>query len=102
MKALDFKELYNVPARIPDIPLYVKKEDKKGNIHIYVYDHASLTRGYVKVNATCEPVPYKGRFGVGFTVKLHTYNSTRYTLKAYYVELSHDEIYTENGYCIFD
>lgn len=29
MKALDLNELYNVPARMQDIPLYVKKEDKK-------------------------------------------------------------------------
>lgn len=29
MKALDLNELYNVPARMEDIPLYVKKEDKK-------------------------------------------------------------------------
>ena len=27
MKALDMKELYNIPARMEDIPLYVKKED---------------------------------------------------------------------------
>ena len=92
MKALYLSELYNVPARMEDIPLYVKKEDKKGNIHIYVYDHASLTNGYVKVKALCKPVPYKGRFGVGFTVKLHNSNSTRYALKAYYVEVSNDTV----------
>ena len=92
MKALDLNELYNVPARMEDIPLYVKKEDKKGNIHTYVYDHASLTNGYVKVHAMCEPVPYKGRFGIGFTVKLHNYNSTRYALKAYYVEVSNHTV----------
>ena len=50
MKALNVEELYNIPARMEDIPLYVKKEDEKGNIHIYAYDHASLTNGYVKVN----------------------------------------------------
>ena len=92
MKALYLSELYNVPARMEDIPLYVKKEDKKGDIHIYVYDHASLTNGYVKVKATCKPVPYKGRFGVGFTVKLHNSNSTRYALKAYYVKVSNDTV----------
>lgn len=102
MKALELNELYNVPARMEDIPLYVKKEDKKGNIHLFVYDHASLTNGYVKVKAKCEPVPYKGRFGVGFTVKLHNDGSTRYALKAYYIELSHGAIYSENGDCIFD
>ena len=99
MKALDLNELYNVPARMEDIPLYVKKEDKKGNIHIYVYDHASLTNGYVKVKATCELVPYKGRFGVGFTVKLHNSNSTRYALKAYYVEISSRKVCFANDDC---
>lgn len=92
MKALYLSELYNVPARMIDIPLYVKNEDEKGNMHIYVYDHASLTNGYVKVKALCEPVPYKGRFGVGFTVELHNYNSTRYALKAYYVEVSNSTV----------
>ena len=102
MEALDLNELYNVPARKEDIPLCVKKEDKMGNTHIYAYDHASLTNGYVKVNATCEPVPYKGRFGVGFTVKLHNDGSTRHALKVYYIELPHGAIYPENGECIFD
>ena len=114
MKALDLNELYNVPARIEDIPLYVKKEDKKGNMHIYAYDHSSLTNGYVKVNATCEPVPYEGIFGVGFTVKLHNDNSTRYALKAYYIEISprvmcsaNDDcdlcpLYNVDRYCTYD
>lgn len=100
MKALDLNELYNVPARMEDIPLYVKKEDKKGNIHLYVYDHASLTNGYVKVHATCEPVPYNGRFGIGFTIALHNGNSTRYALKAYYVELSNRTVCSANDHCI--
>lgn len=99
MKALDLNELYNVMARMECIPLYVKKEDKKGNIHLYVYDHASLTNGYVKVKSKCEPVPYNGRFGVGFTVKLHNYNSTRYALKAYYVELSNRTVCSANDDC---
>lgn len=101
MKALDFDKLYNVQARMQNIPLYVKKEDKKGNIKIYVYDHASLTNGYVKVNAMCEPLPYKGRFGTGYTVKLHNYNSTRYALKAYYVELSNCTVCSANDACEF-
>ena len=99
MKALDMKELYNIPARMEDIPLYVKKEDETGNIHIYAYDHASLTNGYVKKNTLCKPVPYKGRFGVGFTVKLHNNISTRYALKAYYVEVSHSAICSANYSC---
>ena len=92
MKALEINELYNVTARMVDIQLYLKKEDKKGNIHMYAYDHASLANGYVKVHATCKPVPYKGRFGVGFTVKLHNDNPTRYALKVDYVEVSNQTV----------
>ena len=99
MKTLNFDELYTIPARMEDIPLYVKKEDEKGDIHIYAYDHASLTNGYVKKNTLCKPVPYKGRFGVGFTVKLHNNLSTRYALKAYYVEVSHSAICSANDIC---
>ena len=99
MKTLDMKELCNIPARMEDIPLYVKKEDETGNIHIYAYDHASLANGYVKVNALCNPVPYKGRFGVSFTVKLHNNLSTRYALKAYYIEISNSAVCSANDNC---
>ena len=99
MKALNVEEMYNIPARMEDIPLYVKKEDETGNIHIYAYDHASLTNGYVRVNALCKPLPYKGNFGVGFTVKLHNSFSTRYALKAYYIEVSHSAICSANDNC---
>lgn len=99
MKTLIFEELYTIPARMEDIPLYVKKEDETGNIHIYAYHHASLTNGYVKVNALCKPLPYKGNFGVGFTVNLHNSISTRYALKAYYIEVSHSAICSVNDTC---
>lgn len=98
MKVLDVEKLYTVPAKKEDIPLYLK-EDRDGNIHIYAYDHASLTNGYVKVGALCNPLPYKGNFGVGFTVNLHNKNSTRYALKAYYVEVSHSVICSANDNC---
>lgn len=95
MKALDLKELYTVPAKMEDMPLYVKAEDGDGNIHIYAYDHASLTNGYVKVSALCNPLPYKGNF----TVNLHHSLFTRYVLKAYYVEVSHSAICSANDNC---
>lgn len=99
MKAIELEKLYTVPAKMEDIPLYVKQEDIDGNIHIYAYDHASLTNGYVKKNTFCKPLPYKGNFGVGFTVKLHNNLSTRYALKAYYVEVSHSAICSVNDNC---
>lgn len=99
MKALNFEELYSIPARIEDIPLYVKIEDEAGKIHIYAYDHASLTNGYITTNTFCKPLPYKGNFGVGFTVNLHNNLSTCYALKAYYVEVSHSDICSANDNC---
>lgn len=99
MKTLGLEELSTIPAKMESIPLYVKKEDIDGNIHIYAYDHASLTNGYVKKNTFCTPLPYKGNFGVGFTVNLHNNLSTRYALKAYYVEVSHSAICSANDNC---
>lgn len=99
MNALDLEKLYTVPATKADIPLYVKAEDIDGNIHIYAYDHVSLTNGYVKKNTFCKPFPYKGNFGVGFTVKLYNDISTRYALKAYYVEVPHSVICSANDKC---
>lgn len=99
MKALNIGELYHIPARMEEMPFYIKKEDEAGNIHIYAYHHVSLTNGYVKVSALCNPLPYKGNFGVGFTINLHNSRSTRYALKAYYVEVSHGSICVANNNC---
>lgn len=99
MQALPIDKLSSIPARMEDIPLYVKSEDPDGEVHIYAYNHASLTNGYVKVSALCNPLPYKGNFGVGFTVNLHNKTSTRYALKAYYVEVSHRAICSANDNC---
>lgn len=99
MKVVDLEKLYTLPAKLEEIPLYVKQEDTAGNIHIYVYDHASLTNGYVKKNALCVPVPYKGNFGVGYTVKCHNSQSTRYALKCYYIEVAHSIICSTYDNC---
>ena len=99
MKALNIDKLYSIPAREEDIPLYVKSEDTDGELHIYAYDHASLTNGYVKESALCNPLPYKGKFGVGFTVNLHNKISACYALKAYYIEVSHSAICSANDKC---
>lgn len=99
MKTLDLEKLDTVPAKMEDIPLYVKQEDIDGNIHIYEYDHASLTNGYVKKNSFCAQLPYKGNFVVGFTVNLHNNLSTRYALKAYYIEVSHSAVCDANDNC---
>lgn len=99
MKTLELEKLYTLPAKLEELPLYVKQEDTAGNIHIYVYDHVSLTNGYVKKNALCVPVPYKGNFGVGYTVKCHNSQSTRYALKCYYIEVAHSIICSTYANC---
>lgn len=99
MKTLDLEKLYTIPAKKESIPLYVKQKDIDGNIHIYAYDHESLTNGYVKKNTFCTPLSYKGNFGVGFTVNLHNNLSTRYALKVYYVEVSHSAICSSHDNC---
>ena len=54
----------------------------------YYLHHTSYARGYVsrKTGYDHLPVtPYKGRFGVGYTVKLPSYESTRFCRIQYYV-----------------
>lgn len=99
MRVVDLEKMNTVPAKTDDMPLYVKQEDIDGNIHIYVYDHASLTNGYVKKNSFCKPVPYKGNFGKGFTVNLYNNLSTCYVLKVYYIEVSHSAVCEANINC---
>lgn len=53
----------------------------------YTEHHTSLCRGYVSVKdgGKDAPVPYKGKFGEGYTVKSHNPNSTQYCYITYYV-----------------
>ena len=51
------------------------------------FHHRSLTQGYVSVKQT-EGIkkPYDGKFGVGYTIRHHNPNSTRYCWLDYYIE----------------
>lgn len=99
MQTLKLEKFFETPATIPAIPFYITESDKNGFVHVYVFDHISLTNGYVRKKATCKPVPYDGNFGRGYTVKLYNPNSTRYALKAYYVEVSHKSVCIANDNC---
>lgn len=46
--------------------------------------HTALTRGYIKVGQEIRE-KYNGRFGVGYTVKTHNPDSTRYCFISYYI-----------------
>ena len=54
----------------------------------YYLHHTSYARGYVSRKADYDSlpaVPYKGRFGTGYTVDLPSYTSTQYCRRQYYV-----------------
>lgn len=50
------------------------------------YHHTAKTSGYVGINNPGIIEPYKGRYGVGYTIRKHNPNSTRYCLKEYYIK----------------
>ena len=59
------------------------KKDYRFRLH-----HTSYARGYVSRKADYDSlpaVPYKGRFGTGYTVDLPSYESTQYCRRQYYV-----------------
>lgn len=94
MKTMTIDELRNMKTEIIKLPKYVVSTDSNGNVHVFEYDHTSLSNGYVRKNATYTTRPYKGRFGKGFTVTSHNSYSSRYCYISYYVEKSHFEICT--------
>lgn len=55
----------------------------KINVVEYKAHHIALTRGYVSVNNNEQPKSYKGKFGVGYTLRTNNPNSTRYCF--YYI-----------------
>lgn len=54
----------------------------------YKYHHCAYCRGYVSVknDGLDTPEPYKGRFGVGYTVKQHNPHSTIYCYINYFIK----------------
>lgn len=54
----------------------------------YYLHHTSYAKGYVSRKAEYDSlpaVPYKGRFGTGYTVDLPSYESTQYCRRQYYI-----------------
>lgn len=54
----------------------------------YYLHHTSYYKGYVSRKAKYDElpvVPYKGRFGTGYTVDLPSYESTQYCRRQYYI-----------------
>ena len=54
----------------------------------YYLHHTAYHKGYVSrivLYVDLPVVPYKGRFGTGYTVDLPSYESTRYCRRQYYI-----------------
>lgn len=95
---MTYEELVKMQNSVADLPFYVTR--KVGmEFKVYAYSHSSMTNGYIRKNATYNPKPYKGRFGVGFTVKSNNSASTRYAYLTYYIEIKHSVICSANDNC---
>lgn len=95
---MTYEELVKMQNSVAELPFYVTR--KVGNeFKVYAYSHTSMTNGYVRKKETYNPRPYKGRFGVGFTVKSNNSASTRYAYLTYYIEVKHSFICAANDNC---
>lgn len=83
---MNYEEFIKMKTSVAGLPFYVTR--KVGSeFKVYAYHHSSMTNGYIRKNAVYNPQPYKGRFGVGFTVKSNNSKSTRYAYITYYIEI---------------
>lgn len=97
-RTMTYNELANMHNSLLELPLYVTR--KVGNEYkVYVYSHSSTANGYIRKYALYNPQPYKGRFGVGFTVKSNNSSSSRYCYKTYYIEVKNSIICAANDNC---
>ena len=95
---LTYEELVKMQNNFAELPFYVTR--KVGNeFKVYTYLHSTMTNEYVRKNAIYNPQPYKGRFGVGFTVKSNYSANTHYTYLTYYIEVKHSVICSTNDTC---
>lgn len=51
------------------------------------YHHTSTAAGYVSVKCEeTDPIPYKGRFGDGYVIRIHNPESTQYCYVQYWIK----------------
>lgn len=97
---MTYEELVKMKTSVAELPFYVTR--KVGTeLKVYAYSHSSMTTGNIHTpqTATYNPLPYKGRYGVGFTVTTTTSASTPYAYVTYYIELDHSVICSSNAAC---
>jgi hypothetical protein len=97
-KKMTYEELVKMKNSVAELPFYVTRK-VGAEFKVYAYSHSSMTKGYIRKNATYNPLPYKGRFGVGFTVKSNNSASTQYAYVTYYIEVQHRAICSANDNC---
>lgn len=95
---MTYEELVKMQNNVAELPLYVTRK-VGAEFKVYAYSHSSMTNGYIRKNAIYTPLPYKGRFGVGFTVKSNNSASTHYAYITYYIEIKHSVICSANDNC---
>lgn len=95
---MTYEELVKMKNSVAELPFYVTRK-VGAEFKVYTYSHSSMTTGYIRKNVTYHPKPYKGRFGVGFTVKSNNPASTRYAYLTYYIESKHSVICSANDNC---
>lgn len=93
-----YEEFIKMKNSVAELPFYVIRKVGAEFI-LYAYHHSSRTNGYIRKNAVYNPQPYKGRFGVGFTVKSNNSTSTRHAYITYYIEIRHSVICSANDNC---
>ena len=97
-KKMTYEELVKMKNSVAELPFYVTRK-VGAEFKVYAYSHSSMTKGDIRKNATYNPLPYKGRFGVGFTVKSNNSASTQYAYVTYYSEVQHRAICSANDNC---
>lgn len=95
---MNYEEFMKRKNSVAELPFYVTRK-VGAEFKVYAYSHSSMTNGYIRKNARYHPQPYKGRFGVGFTVKSNNPKSTRYAYITYYIEIKHSVICSANDNC---
>lgn len=95
---MDYEEFIKMKNSVAELPFYVTRK-VGAEFKLYAYHHSSMTNGYIRKNAVYHPQPYKGRFGVGFTVKSNNSTSTRYAYITYYIEIRHSVICSAYDNC---
>lgn len=97
-KKMTYEELVKMKNSVAELPFYVTRK-VGAEFKVYAYSQSFMTNGYIRKNATYNPLPYKGWFGVGFTVKSNNSASTHYTYLTYYIEVEHSVICSSNDSC---